>query len=177
MIGGFRRCCDKTLVSQRVIGFWWGTAVSRTVLNLDEYLPALLTQISNKWSRGSSRIYIRKFGVGINEWAVMSMLAVEPRITANRISSVIGMDKAAVGRSLKELEAKALVTLEPNSSDGRSKFITLTPAGYRMHDAIIKVALARERRALANLKPNEIRTLIELLNKVRSSVVEMQKEA
>lgn len=145
-------------------------------MNLDEYLPALLTQISNKWSRGSSRIYIKKFGVGINEWAVMSMLAVEPRITANRISSVIGMDKAAVGRSLRDLEAKGLVSLEPNAADGRSKLITLTAAGYKMHDAIIKIALARERRALASLKPHEVSALIALLNKVRSNVVEMQKE-
>lgn len=151
--------------------------VTRKVLNLDKYLPALLTQISNKWSRGSSRIYLQKFNVGINEWAVMSMLAIEPEITANRVCSVIGMDKALAGRSLRELESKKLVLVKPNASDGRSKVLSLTREGYKLHDRIIDVALDRERQAVSSLSPKDIETLISLLNTLRKNVVRMQSQS
>ena len=147
--------------------------MDRLVLNLDRYLPALLTQISNKWSRSSSRILLKRFGVGINEWRVMSLLAVEPRITAQRIAAVIGTDKAAVARSIQALADGGLATLEPNAADGRSRLVRLTAQGEALHDEIIQFALEREQRALASLSPSQVETLIQLLNAVRSNVAEM----
>jgi DNA-binding MarR family transcriptional regulator len=107
---------------------------------------------------------------------VMSMLAVEPGITPNRVCSVIGMDKALVGRSLKSLDDKGLVSVKPNGADGRSKILTLTREGDKLHDKIIQVALSREQQAVASLSSKEVELLISLLNKVRKDVVRMQTQ-
>jgi DNA-binding MarR family transcriptional regulator len=151
--------------------------LSRTVLDLSRFVPAALTQIGNKWSRSSSQIYLKRFGVGINEWRVMSLLAVEPGITANRVCSVIGMDKAAVGRSVGLLEDGGYVSLKSHHRDGRSRLITLTTKGQNLHDKIIKIALHREKQLLASLTAKEVETLISLLNRLRVNIVRMQAEA
>ena len=47
---------------------------------LDSYTPAYLTFLANKLYGGASAIYRRRFGVGIVEWRIMSLLAIEPWI-------------------------------------------------------------------------------------------------
>ena len=55
---------------------------SANALDLENYVPAFLTWIANKLSSSASLIYRRRFGVGIVEWRIMALLAVEPWITA-----------------------------------------------------------------------------------------------
>ena len=76
---------------------------SPNALDLENYVPAFLTWIANKLSSSASLIYRRRFGVGIVEWRIMALLAVEPWITAGRICEVIGLDKAGVSRSVRFL--------------------------------------------------------------------------
>lgn len=140
------------------------------VLDLDGYLPAYLSQINNKWARSASRLYLADFGVGINEWRVMTLFAIEPGTTAQRTCSILGIDKAAANRSVGHLESLGLVELSANPNDGRSFLIQLTEEGWRVHDAVLEIALARERLLLTGLSSTERRTLISLLDRVRSNL-------
>ena len=54
-------------------------------LDLDRYLPFGLTAIANKIARSASRVYLRRFGVGINEWRILANLRISPGVTANQI--------------------------------------------------------------------------------------------
>jgi DNA-binding MarR family transcriptional regulator len=135
---------------------------SGPVLNLDRYVPGLLTFLANKLSRGASAIYRREFDVGINDWRVMSQLALEPGIPASRICAVVGLDKAVVSRSLAVLEQHGLVV----GADTRRRLMSLTPAGRTLHDRIILVALERERRLVECLSATERETLIDLLGRL-----------
>lgn len=134
------------------------------VLDLARYVPALLTFVSNKLSRSGSALYRRHFGVGIIEWRVLTMLALEPSIPASRVCQVIGLDKGPVSRSLAGLERQGLVTIRADAADTRRRLATLTPAGRALHDRIIVVALERERRLLSCLTAKQQDSLIELLN-------------
>lgn len=142
----------------------------RTVLNLDAYIPSYLTQLGNKWARSSSRIYMQRFGVGINEWRVMTMAALEPGLTANRMCSIVGMDKGAIGRSIQALKEKGLVSLTPNAKDGRSWFVFLTNEGWSIYDRILAIALAREKQLVADFSEDEVKTLISLLDRLRNNL-------
>ena len=77
------------------------------------------------------------------------MLAIEPKITANRFCEVIGFDKAAVSRGTKTLRKKGLITSEAVDGDQRLRVLELTRAGYKLHDQMIGVALERERQTFA----------------------------
>lgn len=149
-------------------------ASKRRILDLDTYVPSYLTQLGNKWARGSSHLYMRRFGVGINEWRVMTMAAIEPGLTANRMCSIVGMDKAAIGRSIQGLKAKGLVRLEPNEKDGRSWFVSLTPDGWTMYDRILEVALGREKELVAGFSRDELALLISMLDRLRKNLTGMR---
>ena len=143
---------------------------SPRVLSLDDYLPAYLTQINNKWGRVASRLYLERFGIGINEWRVMTLFAIEPGSIAQQACATLGIDKAAANRSIVHLQERGLVVLEPNPDDGRSRLIYLTDEGWRVHDAILEIALARERLLLKGFSKQEQATLISLLDRVRANL-------
>ena len=80
------------------------------VLDLDRYVPALITFIANKLSHSATVVYQKRFGVNVTEWRILSLLAIEPEISAARICHVIGFDKGPVSRTLAGMEERGLVS-------------------------------------------------------------------
>lgn len=139
-------------------------------LNLARYVPGLLTFLANKLATGASLCYRKHFGIGVVEWRMLSMLAVESDITANRICQAIGLDKSAVSRSLQTLEAAGRVRSQADPKDARSSTVSLTEAGKALHDRVLKVAMERERRLLSGLSAAEVDTLVDLLGRLHAQV-------
>jgi DNA-binding MarR family transcriptional regulator len=104
------------------------------------------------------------------EWRLIALLAVEDKITANRICQVIGLDKSAVSRSLQVLEAAGRISGEVDSKDARRYTVSLTAEGKALHDRVLKVALERERRLLSDFSPTEVDTLVDLLARLQTKV-------
>jgi DNA-binding MarR family transcriptional regulator len=144
--------------------------MARTRLNLDIYIPALLTFVSNKLSRGASTVYRRAFGIGVAEWRVISLLAIEPGIPAHRVCQVIGFDKALVSRTIQILENQKYVTVRSDGKDSRRRTVTLTAAGLDLHDRVIKVALEREKLLLQDFTAKEIDVLAKMLRRMHGHI-------
>jgi DNA-binding MarR family transcriptional regulator len=142
----------------------------RDVLNLDRYIPFFLTSLTNKWSSGASKKFIEDFGIGIVDWRVIAMLAVEPNITANRVCQVIGLDKGAVSRCFRHLDTSKLISVKADAEDARLKNVELTSKGLKLHDRVMKIALKREQNLLAGLSEQELNTLIKLFAKLQNNV-------
>jgi DNA-binding MarR family transcriptional regulator len=140
------------------------------VLDLDRYVPALITFIANKLSRSATVVYQKRFGVNVTEWRILSLLAIEPEISAARICHVIGFDKGPVSRTLAGMEERGLVSIRADRQDGRTHSISLTAKGLTTHDQVIAVALERERRLLSCLNKPERETLIGLLLRVHGNL-------
>jgi DNA-binding MarR family transcriptional regulator len=137
-------------------------------LDLDNYVPAFLTFLANKLSSGASAIYRRRFGIGITDWRVMALLAIEPWSPAGRICEVIGLDKAAVSRSVRDMAALGLVETQVQECDQRRQFIALTRKGIAMHDAIVDIALERERLLVGEFSDDERRLLVSFLSRMHA---------
>lgn len=140
------------------------------VLDLDRYVPALITFVANKLSRSATALYQKRFGVNVTEWRILALLAIEPEISAARICHVIGFDKGPVSRTLAAMEERGLVAIRADREDGRTYSISLTAKGAATHDKVIAVALERERRLLSCLNKAERETLIVLLRRVHGNV-------
>lgn len=140
------------------------------VLDLDRYVPALITFIANKLSRSATKLYQERFGVNVTEWRILALLAIEPGISASRICSVIGFDRGPVSRTLSVMQTHKLIAIIADPRDARSHRITLTAHGRKTHDQIIAVALERERRLLGCLKADERKTLSALLLRVHGNL-------
>ena len=134
-----------------------------TILDIDHYAPFLLNAVSSAWQRQTSAIYRSRFELGIVDWRVIAMLNIEPDITANRVCEVIRLDKAAVSRSLKQLNERGLVDYEASATDPRKRRWRLTEAGHRTHADLLDVALRCEAQMLADIPPDELEMFLKTM--------------
>jgi DNA-binding MarR family transcriptional regulator len=148
--------------------------VRDAAVDLDRYVPAYLIWIANKLSRGASQHYLNLFGVGVEVWRCMVLLAIHDTVSAQQISQIIGMDKASVSRCFKSMAQKKLITLELEPSDGRVRLARLTVHGRHIHDQILGIALAREKELLAVLSASEQETLIQLLKRLHENLPQVE---
>src|ERR1700743_230469 len=139
-------------------------------IDIDRYVPALVTFIANKLSNSASAVYTRNFGINVTEWRIMTQLALEPGIPASRICQVIGFNKGPVSRTLAVMQKRGLVTIRTDPNDGRTHSISLTAKGRSLHDEVIVVALEREKRLVSCLKADEREMLIELLRRLHNNL-------
>jgi len=139
-------------------------------LELDNYVPALVTFLANKLSSGASRLYRERFGIGIVEWRLMALLKVERCIPPNRMCQVIGLDKAAVSRSLKTMQQQQLVTIMEDPADARKSLVELTDSGLALHDQVFEIAIKREQLLLQELPAEDREALIRILNHLNQRV-------
>ena len=156
----------------------WGPAPAARagkVIDLERYAPAYLTFVANKLGRGASRNYLRVFNVGVETWRCLVFLAIHTSINAQQLSQILGMDKAAVSRCFKEMQARKVITMGLDASDGRVRVATLTPAGRALHDEIRDMALERERALLSVLSESERDTLLRLLKRLHENLPDVEE--
>jgi len=143
---------------------------AQAAIDLERYVPAYFTWIANKLSRGASQHYLATFGVGIETWRCLVLLAQDGSISAQYASRVIGMDKGSVSRCFKSMQEGGLIRTKLDPNDGRARIAVLTAKGRALHDQIRGVALERERAFLSVLKPNEIEVLLGLLHRLHENL-------
>lgn len=145
-------------------------AGERPLVDLENYIPAYLTFLANKWARSASHLYLKRFGIGIETWRILVLLAIEGPITANRVCQVIGMDKASVSRNFKNMEERGLLLIEGDPDDARQRFAQLTQKGFALHDKILPLVLEREQRLLSALSIDERKILCDLLRRLHANL-------
>lgn len=116
----------------------------------------LLTFAANRFTRSAARLYQEQFGIGAMDWRMLVMLTRAPGSSVAAASKTIGIDKAAVSRSLKRLQDADLAEATCQSSDPRRKEWTLTPKGQKLHSEILAVALDRQKKLLEGFSAKEV---------------------
>jgi len=142
----------------------------RQIVNILTYTPYFFSAVNNALSRGASQRYFKKFGVGIVEWRVVSMLAIEPHIPASRICEVVCLDKAGTSRALKRLMELGYLSFEASKTDPRRKIWWLNSKGYDLHDQILNVALGRERSLIEGVEPADLEIFLKVIRQMRKNV-------
>jgi len=117
------------------------------------YSPAPISVLANFLVWGGSRIYRHRFGLGTNEWRVLSGLSNIPGLTGNGLSDLLSMNKATVSKSVGVLRERGLVV---RVREHGARRLFLTEAGRRQHDEMLPIALERERILLEALDPGEV---------------------
>ena len=125
-------------------------------LSLERAPTVLLVLAANRFTRSAARYYQRRFGVGAMDWRMLVMLTREPNIPVTRASQVIGIDKAAVSRSLARLEGQDLALATINGTNLRRRLWRLTQKGESLHREMLAVALERQRELLRGLSQKEV---------------------
>lgn len=142
----------------------------RAIVNIDTYVPFFLATVNTALSRGASGIYRERFGIGITDWRVISMLAIEPGITAARVCEVVKLDKAATSRSLTSLEGMGLLRYVTATTDARRRRWWLNDRGYVLHDEILGVALKREADLVRGVAPDDLEAFLRVMRRMLKNV-------
>lgn len=130
-------------------------------------ISGALIDLATRMSSTASATYAR-IGLGSIEARVLTVIATEAQTSA-QISKLIGVDRAAVCRSVQALQERDLVV----KMDGRTRLVSLTEDGAALIEAIDALAAERERRLLASLGPAEAEAVLAFLGRFMLNVPEL----
>ncbi len=145
-----------------------GDRQGAATLDYASYVTGMIAWLSNRLSSGASAVYRGMFGIGVMEWRVIAHLAIEPGATGARIGRVIGLDKAAISRTVSVLIGRGLVARVEGAERGQQ--LRLTDQGLALHGRVLAVAMQREARLLSGLSEDERTVLRGLLNRLLQEV-------
>ncbi|MBL0422970.1 MarR family transcriptional regulator [Ramlibacter sp. AW1] len=148
-----------------------------TSMGLDEHVPTLASILANRLRRVASRYYLRQFDMGIVEWRVVLCLGANPGITAIEISHITDINKAAISRSMTELERRGWVRIAPKEGNSRHKLIRLTAEGEALCKRLSAAVAERHRLLVSPLTPEETRMLISLMQRLIDHTQEYERLA
>ena len=126
---------------------------------LEDFLPYRLSVAANRVSRLFASRYGAEFGLSIPEWRVMAVLGRFGALPAREIAIHTAMDKVKVSRAVALLLRRKLVGRRADRADARLQWLELTPAGARMHAAIVPIARALESEVLEGFGAGEVTVL------------------
>lgn len=86
------------------------------------------------------------------------------KLTSRDIGELAQMHKTKVSRAVGELEKRGLVSRAENRQDRRESFVALTPAGKRIYDQIVPLALGFEARWIDGIAPDELKVFERVLS-------------
>ncbi|HUB91024.1 MAG TPA: MarR family winged helix-turn-helix transcriptional regulator [Dyella sp.] len=143
-------------------------------LELERFLPYQLSILSNTVSQAIANDYQRRYDLSMTEWRVMAVLARFHGLSAREVAERTAMDKVAVSRALAGLVEAGRVHRETHGNDKRRSVLSLTEAGWLIHDDVAPMARAHERELLAKLDENERQWLMQILDKLLENMPGMK---
>lgn len=127
------------------------------VIEPDTFTPRLLALLSNALVWRESHELRRRFGLGTNEWRVLSALSTRPGISSTEVSDFLGVNKAVVSKAVNTLLERGLIVLSDGPRGSRPLY--LTAAGARMHGEMLPVSLAGQDIILEGLSQTDVARL------------------
>ena len=125
------------------------------LLKLEDFLPHRLNVLSSLVSHALTRVYGRRYGIGIPEWRVLVTLGEYGVMTGKAIGGHTHMHKTKVSRAVAQLELRKLVTRRDNREDLREAFLSLTPAGRAVYEEAAPIALEFTNRLSEVVAPSD----------------------
>lgn len=133
-----------------------GAPGDATTLSFSRSTTVLLTFAANRFTRKAAQHYRTQFGIGVMDWRMLVMLTREPGSNVAHASKTMGIDKAAVSRSLARLGKSGLAESTVNTPDERRREWHLTEQGRDLHNRILQASLKRLKELLDGFTPTEV---------------------
>jgi DNA-binding MarR family transcriptional regulator len=130
-------------------------AAEEAPLKLEQFLPYQLNVVSNLVSQALSRVYARRYRIGVPEWRVLVTLGQYGVMTGKAIGAHTHMHKTKVSRAVAVLEKRKLLVRRANRADMRESLLSLTGVGRSMYEELTPHALEFARRLTEILTPSD----------------------
>jgi DNA-binding MarR family transcriptional regulator len=110
-------------------------------LKLEHFLPYRLNVCSSLVTQALSRIYAERYRMSVPEWRILVTLGELGPMTAKATGLHTHMHKTKVSRAVALLERRKMISRRTNPADLREVFLSLTPAGRRVYNELVPMAL------------------------------------
>ena len=146
-------------------------------LKLENFLPYQLNVVASLVSQALSRVYSRRYGIGVPEWRVLVTLGQYEAMTAKAIGAHTHMHKTKVSRAVALMERRRLLARRANRDDMREAFLSLTAAGRAMYEEVAPHALDFARRLTEILTPADRDAFNRALSQLTARSAQLAAEA
>lgn len=139
------------------------------VLRLAEYWPYLVTVLSDRIARRTTKIVKDQAGLNLSQWRVMAAIGEVPGRTSREVVQVTPMDKGIVSRATKALLSQGLIFRAASQEDGRVSYLYLTEKGTVVYKRLIpevEGVLKRAGEALSEADQSQMSALLSALMSV-----------
>jgi DNA-binding MarR family transcriptional regulator len=139
-------------------------------LDFERGIPFLVSALGNRLADIASRDVRKDLGIGLMEWRIVALLAVESRATPARVGQVSGVDKSVVSRAAATLEQRGLIEVEADAHGSRQTRLSLTDTGHELHDRGVQVAFERCDALLEGFSEDERELLTDFLKRAMANL-------
>ena len=146
-------------------------------LQLENFLPYQLNVVASLVSQALSRVYSRRYGIGVPEWRVLVTLGQYEAMTAKAIGAHTHMHKTKVSRAVALMERRRLLARRANRDDMREAFLSLTAAGRALYEEVAPHALDFARRLTEILTPADRDAFNRALSQLTARSAQLAAEA
>jgi DNA-binding MarR family transcriptional regulator len=149
----------------------------RAPLKLEQFLPYQLNLVASLVSQALSRVYARRYRIGVPEWRVLVTLGQFGVMNGKAIGAHTHMHKTKVSRAVTLLEKRKLLVRRTNRADMRESFVSLTGPGRAMYEELAPHALDFAERFMAILSPSDRDAFNRALQQLTEHAVKLAAEA
>jgi DNA-binding MarR family transcriptional regulator len=142
----------------------------------DALVSNRLLALATLLRRSANVLYRRELGLSEVEWRILAMVGDRAPLTLGALVEILGLDKGQLSRNVTALVKRRVLTRISDPANGREAQIALTPQGQEMFDALITLALERNRDLVAGLTQSETATLLAVLDRLLTNAKIMLAE-
>jgi DNA-binding MarR family transcriptional regulator len=149
---------------------------NQAALKLEDFLPYQLNVVASLTSQALSRVYARRYRIGVPEWRVLVTLGQYGVMTGKAVGAHSHMHKTKVSRAVALLEKRRLLVRRANREDMREAFLSLTSAGRAMYEELAPHALDFARRLTDILTPEDRQAFNRAVQQLTARSAELAAE-
>jgi homoprotocatechuate degradation regulator HpaR len=144
-------------------------AARSTIRPFEQSLPMALLRAREAVMRGFRKL-LRNEGLNEQEWRIMRVLMEVATIEIGELAERVFILKPSATRTIKNLEARGIVSRTRSSKDQRRAFIGLTARGREIFEELAPHSELEYARITKLIGAEEMRQLYELLNHVTDTL-------
>jgi DNA-binding MarR family transcriptional regulator len=115
--------------------------------------------------------FARETGMPASRFGLMRLLAIlDKRTGTTDLARHLGINPAAVTRQIQDMEREGLIRRHGDTRDGRRSYVSLSPKGMKLFEAIHARSHELEQSVSSALGADEMRSAATVLAKLRAFV-------
>ncbi len=136
---------------------------------LGKFVPYLIYRITNKLNQ-RLRKSLRKSGINVARWRVMSVLKDKSPLNMGEIVAATIIEQPTVSRIVDQLEREGLAIRKTDDKDSRYVQVMLTDEGEAAFAEIYPLATRHQEKALQGFSAEDIQLLTALLQRILKNI-------